>query len=161
MGVETEIAAQMGYSRARAATLAPVLDTLIYAAGDVLFDTTILPGIMPLVGGSLELRSIEVLDENDQGIALDVVFLDSLVSLGTFNVAPSITAAQARAILGIVSVPAANFIDLGPARVATVQNIGLVLKALANAQDLYVAAITRGGTPTYTAAGLKLKFGFY
>ncbi len=161
MGVENEIAKQWGYSRARGATVAPVLDVAIYAAGDVLFDTTIMPGIMPLAGGSLELRSIEVLDENNQGVALDVVFLDSAVSLGAFNVPPALTPVQARSILGIVSVPAANFITLNTARIATVQNIGLVLQALAAAQDLYVAAITRGGTPTYTAAGLKLKFGFY
>jgi len=116
---------------------------------------------MPIAGGAMELRSIEVLDENDQGVALDVIFLDSLVSLGALNGVPAITAVQARAILGIVSVPAVNFIDLGAARVATVQNIGLVLQAAAAAQDLYVAAITRGGTPTYTASGLKLKFGLY
>lgn len=162
MGVESEINQQSAFMRnsVGVATMTLLADTSIYAAGDVLSDTAILQGVAPAAGGSLVLRSIEVLDEDDQGVALDIVFLDSLVSLGTFNAAPSISDANARSILGIVSVPAANFIDLGGARVATVLNIGLVLKAAAASSDLYVATITRGGTPTYSAAGLKVKFGF-
>jgi hypothetical protein len=161
MGIENEIAKQANNARTRVATVTAVLDTAIYAAGDVLFDTTLVSGIVPVAGSALELRSIEVLDEDDQGVALDIVFLDAAVTLGTFNNAPVITDANARAILGIVSVPAANFIDLGGCRVATVQNVGLSLQAAANGQDLYIAGITRGGTPTYTASGLKIKLGFY
>lgn len=162
MSVENEIGRQSAYARAlvNVGGMTLLTDTAIYAAGDVLSDTAILAGVAPAPGGSVVLRSVEVLDEDDQGVAFDIVFFDTLTSLGTFNAAPSIADAGARGILGIVSVPAANYIDLGGARVATVLNIGLVLKAAAASSDLYVATITRGGTPTYTAAGLKLKFGF-
>lgn len=161
MGIENEIAKQALNARARVASLAPVLDTSIYAAGDVLFDTIIIPGVVPVAGGAMELRSIELLDEDDQGIALDLVFFDSLASLGTFNVAPAITDANGRAALGFISILTTDYIDLGGCRIASKNNIGMVLQAAASAQDLYVAAITRGGTPTYTASGIKLKFGFY
>ncbi len=161
MGIENEIAKQAGFSRARVASLTPVLDTSIYAAGDVLFDTVIIPGVFPVAGGALELRSIEVLDEDDQGVALDLLFFDSLASLGAFNGAPTITDVLARSCLGFISIATGDYIDLGLNRIASKNNIGMVLQAAALAQDLYVAAITRGGTPTYTAAGLKFKFGFY
>lgn len=160
MGVENEIARGVANARARIATVAPVIDTAIYAAGDVLFDTTIIAGVVPVPGGAMELRSIEILDEDDQGIALDLVFFDSQVSLGTINAAPSMTDANGRSALGCVSFATADYIDLGGCRVATKLNLGLVLQAAAG-NDLFVAAITRGGTPTYTASGLKFKFGFY
>lgn len=161
MGIENEIAKQAGYGRARVASVTPVLDTLIYAAGDVLFDTTIISGIVPVAGGALELRSIEVLDEDDQGVALDLLFFDSAASLGAFNAAPTITDILARGVLGFISIAAGDYVDLGLNRIAMKNNIGMVLQAAAGGQDIYVAGITRGGTPTHTASGLKFKFGFY
>lgn len=162
MSIENEIGAQTGFLKAsvNVVGMTLLLDTSAYAAGDVLSDTAILAAVAPVPGGSIQLRSVHVLDEDDQGVAFDIVFFDSLVSLGTFNAAPTITDVNARSLLGIVSVPSANFVDLGGARVATLLNIGLVLKAAAGSSDLYVATITRGGTPSYTAAGLKLKLGF-
>lgn len=162
MGIETEINQQTAFLKGsvNVVPMTLLLDTAIYAAGDVLSDTAILAGVAPVPGGSTQLRSIEVLDEDDQGIAFDIVFLDSNVSLGPFNAAPAIADAGARSILGIVSVATGDYVDLGGCRVATLKNIGLVLKVLANSSDLYIATITRGGTPTYTAAGLKLKLGF-
>lgn len=161
MGIENEIARQAGFGRARVASVTPVLDTNIYAAGDVLFDTTLISGIVPIAGGALELRSIELLDEDDQGVAFDLLFLDAASSLGTFNAAPNISDALARSVLGFISIATGDYVDLGANRIAMKNNIGMVLQAAADAQNLYVAGITRGGTPTHTASGLKFKFGFY
>jgi hypothetical protein len=91
MGVENELALQSALMRG-AVTVVPMTlltDTLIYAAGDVLSDTAILAGVVPVAGGSIVLRSVEVLDEDHQGVAFDIVFFDSLVSLGAFNAAPT------------------------------------------------------------------------
>ena len=139
----------------------PTLDTSIYADGDVLFDTTALANFFKNPGEGAYLQSIHALDEDDQGVAMDLVFLNAQVSLGTFNVAPAITDANARAILGIVNVPAAGFVDLGGCRVQTIRGIGLQLKPAAGLTTVYVAGITRGGTPTYTANGLRFKFGLH
>jgi hypothetical protein len=151
---------------ALARALAPVLlevtlsvDTAIYAADDLLADTQAIAGAVPQNGGSLLLQSVELLDEDDQGVAMDLVFLDANVSLGTENSAPSVTDANARNILGYVSIATGDYKDLGGSRIATVKNVNLILKATSATRTIYVAAITRGGTPTYTAAGLKLRLG--
>lgn len=82
------------------------------------------------------------------------------MSLGTFNAAPAITDANARQIVGRVSIATGDYVDLGGARVATKTGLNLMMSAAAATKQLFLATITRGGTPTYTAAGLKLKLGF-
>lgn len=136
-----------------------VLDTAIYAVGDVLSDTAILAGILPVAGGGALLKSLMAIDQDDQGTAFDVLFFQTLVPLGTFNVAPTISDANALQYLGKVAVAAADFADLGGVRVAEYKNIDMVLKPAGNSVDIYVATIVRSGTPTYTAAGIKLRLG--
>lgn len=135
------------------------LDTNAYSDGDLLADTQELANAVRISGGRALLQSLHVLDEDDQGVALDVVFLSANNTLGTENSAPTVSDANARDILGIVRVGAGDFIDLGGSRSATLSGLGLALKAAEGSTSLYVAAITRGGSPTYTAAGIRLKFG--
>jgi hypothetical protein len=134
-------------------------DTVAYATGDVLADTQELAGVMRINGGTAILQSLKITDKDDQGQAMDVVFLKSNVSLGLENSAVSIADADAVEILGIVSVAAADFVDLGGVRVATVAiPAAFILKAGAASTSIYVAAISRG-TGTYTASGLSIKVG--
>jgi len=135
------------------------LDTSIYADGDVLAATQEVTGFFAEKNGTRKLTSVVVLDEDDQKIALDLVFLDSNVALGTENSAPSITDANAREVQGFLSIATGDYIDLGGAGVATVRGRELILKSAADSTSLFLAAITRGGTPTYTASGIKLKLG--
>lgn len=135
------------------------LDTSAYATGDVLADTQVVSNAMRVADGLGTLQSIVVLDEDDQGIAFDVVFLSANVSLGTENAAVSITDANARNWLGLVSIAGGDYVDLGGSRVAVKMNLGLVVKPATGTRDLYVGAIGRG-TATYTAAGIKLRLGF-
>lgn len=134
------------------------LDTNAYADNDVLADTQEISGAFRAAGGTITLQSITVLDESDQGQALDLVFLDAAVSIGTENGAVGVTDANARSILGRVSIGAGDFYDLVGSRVATLYGIGLVLQAQSTDRSLYVAAISRG-TGTYAAAGIRLKLG--
>lgn len=138
-----------------------VLDTNIYASGDVLSDTAAIASVFRVTNGKGILTSMVLNDEDDQGVALDVVFLDANVSLGTFNVAPAITDANARNILGIVSVFASDWMDLGGVRVAAIpaNRLGFLLKAASATTSLFIATITRGGTPTYTASGITGRIG--
>jgi hypothetical protein len=138
--------------------LNPVLDTGPYADGDVLFDTVELPLSTGAVGNLVTLLSLLVLDESDQGQPFDLIFLDALNSLGTFNVAPNISDANARAILGRVQVLSSDYYDVGGARIAQPEFNPRILKAAAASRSLYVAGISRG-TGTYAANGLRLKFG--
>lgn len=135
------------------------LDTSAYDAGDVLADTQTITNAVRVTGGRAILQSVTVIDEDDQGVALDLYFMSTSRSLGTENSAPNISDANARDILGFVAVASGDYKDLGGVRIATVRNIGLLLEAAGGSRDLYVGATT-GGTPTYTASGLKLRLGF-
>lgn len=133
-------------------------DTSAYVAGDVLADTQLLGTIMSASGQSRILYSVKLTDADDQGAALDLYFLSSSVSMGTENSAPSISDANAREILGFVSVAASDWKDLGGVRVANPTIPPIILTAAATSRDIYLAAITQG-TPTHTASGLSVKVG--
>jgi hypothetical protein len=134
------------------------LDTSAYASGDVLADTQEIANAVRIDGGRGILQSLTVLDEDDQGLEFDLIFLRANKSLGTENSAPNISDANARDIIGVVNVSADDYVDLGGCRIATVRNIGLLLEAVAGSTSLYVGAITRGA-PTYSASGIKIRIG--
>lgn len=134
------------------------LDTSIYASGDVLADTQELANAVPTLGGHAEIRSIIANDKDDQGQAMDIVFLRSNVSIGTENAAVSVSDTNADEILGVISIASGDWVDLGGCRVATKGNLGFVVTAAAASQSIYVAAISRG-TGTYTASGVTLHIG--
>ncbi|HWQ39187.1 MAG TPA: hypothetical protein VNM24_11375 [Burkholderiales bacterium] len=134
------------------------LDTVAYAAGDVLSDTATLANAMRVNGGKGMLRSITVIDEDDQGAPFDIYFFKVTQNLGTKNAAPTITDAAARDCLGVVSIAAADYKDLGGVRIATVRGVDLALESDAASRDIFIGTVTQG-TPTHTANGLRLKFG--
>lgn len=135
------------------------LDTSAYADGDVLADTQSVASVARVNAGTVILVSVTVIDEDDQGMGLTLVFLDSNNALGTENNAPNISDANARQILGFVKITTSDYIDLGGVRIACIRGVGLEMKAAAGVTTLYVGAISNG-TGTYTASGLKLKLGF-
>lgn len=134
------------------------LDTSIYADGDVLAATQVVSNAVRLDDEVGLLQTVVVVDEDDQGIALDLVFLSANTSIGTENAAVSIADAGARDVCGIVAVAAADFKDLGGVRVATINTINLPVKPATGTNDIYVAAISRGAG-TYTASGIRLRLG--
>ncbi len=135
------------------------LDTSAYADGDVLADRQVLSEVVAVNGGAGMIQSVHILDEDDQGVAMDIVFLDSDVTIGTENAAVSVSDANATKIVGIVEVATGDYVDLVGSQLAYKDDLNIPFKCTAGANDLYVAAITRGGTPTYTASGIKLKIG--
>jgi hypothetical protein len=135
------------------------LDTAAYATGDVLSDTATITRAVIMNGGRARLVSIVVIDEDDVGDAFDIVFMSQNRSLGTKNAAPSISDANARDILGAISVASGDYIDLGGVRAATKSGLDLLLEAVAGSRDVFLGTITRGVAPTYTANGLRLRLG--
>lgn len=135
-----------------------------HTAGDVLVDTLRIEGAVPVGGDVAILRSVVIIDKDDQGAAMDLVFLDSNVSIGTPNAVVSITDANAAKIVGVLEIANTGYIDLIGSQALTLPlsgELAMPLKTLGGAtsdRNLYVAAITRG-TPTHTAAGLVLKLG--
>lgn len=153
------VSALAGQSAAATVSITLSLDTSIYASGDVLADTQAIAGAAQTAGASCILESLTLLDKDDNTAAgIDLVLLSANVSLGAENGAPNISDTNAADILGIVSIASGDFIDVGGAKVATKANIGLLCTP-ASGTTVYVAAITRG-TPTQSASGIVINFGF-
>lgn len=135
------------------------LDTSAYASGDLLADTQVITGAFLINDGKGFLNSILLVDEDDQGAALDIYFLDANVSLGSENSAPSVTDANARNILCRVQVSTGDYTDLGGVKIADLSGLNRFVKAASGSADLYVAVVNGTGTPTYTASGIRLRVG--
>jgi hypothetical protein len=137
--------------------ITPVLDTSAYADNDVLFVPIALPTYRAAnqTGPARKLVSVVILDEADQAQDIDLIFLNGDATLGTFNGAVNISDADARKILGTVSVLIADYCDTINSQVATKRDINLIMQ-----NPTYIAGVLRSGTPTYTASSLKIKLGF-
>lgn len=132
----------------------PALDTNAYADNDVLFVPVVVPG---MGNAPRKLVSVGILDEADQAQDIDLVFSAGSVTLGTINGAVNISDADARKVLGTVSVLIADYCDLVNSQYATKRDVNLLLLPR---DQLYVSGICRSGTPTYSASALRIRFGF-
>lgn len=138
------------------ADVALSLDTNAYISGDVLADTQAISNAFRVADGRGIIRSIVILDEDDQGEALKLVFMEDSTSIGTENAPLNIADAAARKILGIVEVAAGDYIDLINSQMVVKTGVDLAVKAASGTKSLYVAALS-AGTGTYTAAGIRLR----
>lgn len=136
----------------------PTLDTSAYASGDLVADMTAITNAADAVGGSIVVDQITIYDKGDQtASAYTLVFGQASTSLGTLNSAPNISDANAAgaaagAGLKVVPIAAADWVDIGGIKVATLRNLGLVLHAAAASRDLYVGVVNGAGTPTFGAS---------
>ena len=142
-------------------TLTPDTATEECVAGDVIFQADEIENCVSVQGGTCILQSIGVLDDDDNGQAIDIVFMDTTGLLDAGDDGGTIDAADGvipDAILGVVSIT--NYFDGIAWQYGHKENIGLVLKAAASTKSIYIAAVNRsGGALTWTAAGLRLKIG--
>lgn len=137
------------------------LDTSIYASGDVLSSTATITDAVRVNGGTGILQSVTLIDQDDQKAQLKLFIFDTNVSLGTLNAAPTISDANALSIIGTpISFEVSDYTDLGGVSVAGKENIGKIVKSTSGTRNLFVAALNGTGTPTFTAAGIKLRLGF-
>lgn len=137
------------------------LDTAIYAAGDVLSATAEITNAMRVNAGTGILQSITLIDQDDQKAQLKLFIFGTNTSLGTANAAPSISDTNALNIIGgPISIETTDYTDLGGVSVAGKDNLGKIVKAATGSRNIYIAALNGAGTPTYTAAGIKLRLGF-
>ena len=108
-------------------------------------------------------KMISLLDDDDIGQTIDLVFssgsgdLDATAAGGTAIDVDDDSSSVPGSILGIVTI--SNYFDGINWKIGTKENIGLVLKADSTTRSIYVSAVNRGATSTWTAAGLHLKLG--
>ena len=139
------------------------LTATTYADGDLLADTQEIAKAC-FENSTCTLQSIRLLDNDDQGGALDILILRSNQDMGTEDdaFAPADTAADE--ILTAVSFTAGDYVDLANSQLAVknMADTGMGVK-LAPADNtttsLYIAAVSRD-TKTYTTAGIELLLGF-
>ena len=144
-------------------TVNPAVTTAECVAGDVIFQGDEISEAVAVKGGSAILQSITLLDDDDHGQSIDLVFssgsgdLDGTAAGGTAIDVDDDTSSVPGSVLGIVTV--SNYFDGINWKIGTTKNIGLVLKAASDSRSIYVSAVNRGGTKTWTASGLHLKIG--
>ena len=135
--------------------------TATAAIGDneIISDYVEVANAVAVTGGSGIIQSIHLLDDGDQGAAMDLVFATADTDLGTLNEVVSDDAAGAAGILGYVSMT--NYFDGVAWQMSTKTNIGLVIKAAAATRSIFVAAVNRsGGNVDYVAVDdLHLRIG--
>ena len=132
-------------------------DTNALAEGDVAFATQEVANFSTGANITSILQSVTVIDVDDQGIGIDLIFFNDNTTLGTENSAPDIDDTEAQTIIGRVQVGAGSFYDLGANRVACVYGIGLPMKA-GTGGSIWMAGISRGA-PTYAGGHLYIKLG--
>lgn len=146
---------------ARSATVTLSLDTSAYASADLVADTQLISSsFFDQLGGCAIIDSVCLIDEDDQGVALNLVFTTASTSFGTENAAPSIADADARNIVGHVAVATTDYVDIGNSKIGTKTNLGLVVKSDGSTRSLYLAVVNGSGTPTFTATGVRVKIGY-
>jgi hypothetical protein len=147
-----------GKTAVRSVTLST--DTSAYASGDLIADTQQIDGFFRKTDGTGVINSINIIDEDAQGVALYIIFMSTTTSLGTENSAPNISDANLTAgFQGIVSVATTDYVTVSGTKVATIKNIGLPVQAVSGTDDLYIAVLNGTGTPTFTASGLEMRIG--
>ncbi len=143
-------------------SITPIVDTAIYASGDVLFVANRIQDIALNTKGAAYLRNVLAFDADNQKAAIDLLFFDrNPGSVAAINSAIDISAAQMAMLIGYVNLPAASYVTLKAGANAVISTSPGILLPATNpnpSKDIWVVGVSRG-TPTYTAAtSLVLKF---
>ena len=128
-------------------TITPTMAAEAHSAGDLLFDSTEVAGAVRANGSTAIVESITVVDKGDQKAEINLIFANAATDFGALGGVPDPDDTEALTVLGIVNVATTDYVDLGANSVATVKNIGMLIKAGAATTSVYIAAMATG-TPT-------------
>jgi len=132
--------------------------TSAIAAGDLLADTQVVANIAGAADKCVTIESITLINTDDNNNAIDLILLTDNVSLGTENAAPSVSGANALAIVGAnVQFTAAGWTDLGTPRVQSVGNLSRVIKPKAGTRDIYIGAVNVSGIVQFASGVVRAR----
>lgn len=134
-------------------TVTPVLDTAAISAGDVSSSKFSIP--FTTKKGRIE--NLLVIDKSDGGKAFDLLLFDNDYTALTVNAPVNVTTALANGLVGSLRVAAADFVDYGAIRLATLRNINLNYRG-AIGGTLYAQIVAVDAVTYLTASDLVLKF---
>jgi len=133
------------------------LDTNAYASGDVLAAPQEVTGFFsPYGSGVVIVKSILTTDLDDQGQNLDLLFFNAAASIGAENAAFAPDDTNAAYLIG--AFPVTGWVDAVNSQYSMDTGIDLMMQR-GSTNSVWVAAVCREGTPTYTASGITLKIG--
>ncbi len=134
------------------------VDTAAHAASDVVCQPYELVDIA-LPNGCVVIQTLVLTDYDDQGSALEAVFMREPVTVGANNATFAIPDTQVQHVVGVVDIAATDYADFDQNQVATVANVGIVAKPDPSTPTSLWVALTTSGTPTYAGGRLTLKVG--
>jgi len=145
----------------------PTLSTDAYADNDVFFNATAIPNAVIGNGGCSKLIGLSVLNEDDVAHDFDIVFMQKSTDLGTINDAVGSNSkwtnalAKAAGVLGVIKIDwSDNVVDMINNLLFTAkagdqtgngEGFPMLLQAEDDSSSVYMAAVSRGGTPTVAA----------
>ena len=136
----------------------PVIDTNIYASGDLLGDKLTFEGAVDDVGARASLlRSLVIADKADQKADVDLVLFDSDPTNSTFtnNAAFVVHDSDIDKVTAVI--PVTTHVDLGTASVSYASAVDALLTGDADGK-VYGALVVRA-TPTYAVGDLTVTLG--
>lgn len=142
---------------AKVVAVTPVVDTAIYASGDLIGGKLTLTDLCG-EARTMEIVSVLLTDLAAQNSAIDIIFFNADPTGTTFtdNAALDIADADLTKVCAIVKLLAANYAAFADSSAIASGGIEQIVQ-LSGSQDLYAALVSRG-TPTYVAASdLQLK----
>lgn len=152
--------------KSKLVVVTPVIQAAAYASGDQLGSIFELPNAMDDSSGTGAVLSLTVIDKAKQKSALDLlIFSAKPVVSSTDNAALDISDAEmADKFVGRVALASADYTDLANCSIASLTQVGLLLKATKDQNNLggesLWAILQSKGTPTYTSTSdLVVKLG--
>ena len=137
------------------------------AQSEVLFNPTEIPNAVHHNGGAALLKSVTIIDYNDNADDDFKLFFFQLGTNDLGNLGGGIDISDAEILanksLGWVAAPAVGdqaIGDLHNARISTVDNIDLVVQAESNSSSIFVACVCGTAATVSTVSGYELIFGF-
>ncbi len=142
-------------------SITPTTATAEAGANEVIFQADELANFMSVKGGTAIIQSITLLDDNDFGETIDIVFMDDSSLLdATSDGGSAIDGPDGTAdnILGVVTI--SNYFDGVNWKFGQKDNIGLAIKAVSTTRSVWLSAVNRGTARDWDTDGLHLKIGY-
>jgi len=145
-------------------SITPTTATAEAGANEVIFQADELANFMSEKGGTAIIQSITLLDDNDFGETIDIVFMDTSGLLDATSDAGSAidvddaSSTVPASILGVVTV--SNYFDGVAWKFGQKDNIGLAIKAASTTRSVWLSAVNRGTARDWDTDGLHLKIGY-
>lgn len=138
------------------------VETSALDVGDVASAATqVVAGATRGINTPSKLVSLTLADPDDQKAILRVVFFSANTNLGTKDAAPDVDDTELLTIIGHVDIAVADYVDYGGGSVASIKNIGLMMKPAAETSSVYMSIYTPAtSTPTYAGGALTVRLGF-